>query len=195
MLLFGHVGITTGVVWGWDKYLRHKIPFAKKTTETSISIATAIDYRLVIIGSMLPDIIDKPIGHWLFADTFNNFGRIFAHSLLFFFILLSIGLYRYHRSGKTGVLLLTLCSGFHLLLDSMWHYTQTLFWPLKGWGFPHDENTNLWEWLSALNEGVKSVPLIYISETIGVLILVFLTFKLWKNKRLLHFIKTGNIHD
>ncbi len=195
MLLFGHVGITSGVVWGWDKYLRHKIPFAKKTTEASASIAGSIDYRLVVIGSMLPDIIDKPIGHLIFADALSNYGRIYAHSMLFFAILLVVGLYRYHHSGKLGFLILSLCSGFHLILDKMWYFTQTLFWPLKGWGFPESDFVDLFDWISSLNEGFKTNPQIYISETIGSIIILFIALKLFKNNRLLSFIKTGHIHE
>ena len=36
------------------------------------SVMGRIDYRLVVIGSMLPDIIDKPVGSLLFRDIFSK---------------------------------------------------------------------------------------------------------------------------
>jgi hypothetical protein len=36
------------------------------------------DIRLLILGSLLPDLIDKPLGHIILPE--NN-GRIFAHTL------------------------------------------------------------------------------------------------------------------
>ncbi|MFP3975182.1 MAG: hypothetical protein ACLFVK_03050, partial [Dehalococcoidia bacterium] len=67
------------------------------------AIARVIDYRIALIGSMLPDIIDKPLGIYIFTETFSN-GRIYAHTLLFFLVLLLIGLFRYIRSGGIGFL-------------------------------------------------------------------------------------------
>jgi hypothetical protein len=72
MLLFGHIGITLGVAWLIESKLKVKM-----------------DYRLIIIGSLLPDIIDKPVGMILLP--LNN-GRVFGHTLLFILILLLIGL-------------------------------------------------------------------------------------------------------
>jgi len=48
MLLFGHLGITLGVFIG----LRILIPRLK----------SLIDLRYLVIGALLPDLIDKPIG-------------------------------------------------------------------------------------------------------------------------------------
>ena len=77
MLLFGHIGITLGIAWFIESKLRVKI-----------------DYKLIIIGSLLPDIIDKPVGMILLP--LEN-GRVFGHTLLFVLILLLIGL-KYRKS-------------------------------------------------------------------------------------------------
>lgn len=72
MIFFGHLGITTGIVNCCEKIL-HK----DKGLKNKISI----DYRFVMLGSILPDMIDKPIGAFLFRNTFHN-SRIFAHTLI-----------------------------------------------------------------------------------------------------------------
>ncbi len=142
---------------------------------------------------MLPDIIDKPVGHLFFADTFDNNGRIFAHTLLFFLLLLIYGLFRFFRYGKNGVLVLALCSGFHLILDKMWLNTTTLFWPLKGWTFPETDLIDLEDWLSLIQETAQTEPVVYISETIGLVILLAVALTLWKNKKMLLFLKRGTV--
>ena len=37
---------------------------------------------LAALGAILPDLVDKPLGHLLLQETLDN-GRIFGHSLLF----------------------------------------------------------------------------------------------------------------
>lgn len=78
MLLFGHIGITLGIAWFAESKLKVKM-----------------DYKLIIIGSLLPDIIDKPAGMILLP--LEN-GRVFGHTLLFILLLLIIGL-KYRKSS------------------------------------------------------------------------------------------------
>lgn len=84
-----------------------------------------------VIGAILPDLIDKPLGYIFFADVFGN-GRIFMHSLLVFSILLIIGLliwkYLAHPAGLAvafGVL-------SHQILDLMWKDPTAWYFPLFG---------------------------------------------------------------
>ncbi len=195
MLLFAHTGITLGLVLAWDKGLGRPFPslLKKVTPEKITAVAQSIDYRLVLAGSMLPDIIDKPIGHLFFAETLDNNGRIFAHTLLFFLLLLMYGLFRFFKYGKNGFLVVALCSGFHLILDEMWFNTTTLFWPLRGWDFPDSDLADLEDWLSLVRETAQTEPVVYISETIGLVILLTFAFKLWKNEKMLHFLKRGTV--
>ena len=125
MLLFGHIGVTFGVFFG----LAFFIP----------QLRTIIDPTYLVIGSLLPDLIDKPLGLVIFPSTIAN-GRMIAHTLLFSFTLFLIGLYLYDKSGDIKVLTLASCSIFHLMEDQMWASPRTLFWPLFGWHFhknPH----------------------------------------------------------
>jgi len=172
---------------GLDKALPKRGPFLSQLG----AVTGAIDYRLALLGSMLPDIIDKPMGHYFLADTFNN-GRIFAHTLLFFLLLLSIGLYRLWRGGRTGFIILALCSGGHLILDEMWRIPQTLFWPLHGWAFPKSPQiTDWWQVLSRWFHGLETNPATYIPEIIGLVILLPIGLVLLRSGRLFQFLRCG----
>ena len=150
-----------------------------------------IDWRLVILGSLLPDIIDKPLGTIILSDTFSN-GRILAHTLLFSLILLSLGILLYYKNEMTGVLVVALCSMVHLVLDSMWRTPQTLFWPFKGWTFPKADIHN---WIPEIIESAQTNPSTFIPEIIGISIIVSFLLYLLLNNRVLSFIKTGRIAD
>jgi membrane-bound metal-dependent hydrolase YbcI (DUF457 family) len=120
MLLFGHIGVTLGIFFG----LAFFIP----------QLRTIINPTYLIIGSLLPDLIDKPLGVIIFSSTIAN-GRTIAHTFLFSFTLLLTGLYLYDNRGDIKVLTLATGSIFHLIEDQMWVSPRTLFWPLLGWRF------------------------------------------------------------
>lgn len=176
MIFFGHIGPTTALIKVYDK-LTEKI-------DKSI-----IDYRFVIIGSDLPDLIDKPIGAFLFRKEFHN-SRLFAHSLTFSGILIFIGLIfmikKRKRSNKA--FLLGIGSFIHQLLDSMWLYKATFFWPFLGWKFPTRPEGN-WE-MEGLQRLLKD-PSYQIAEVGGFIIVMYFVIKLVKNKSVKKFLKTG----
>ncbi|MDY0387766.1 MAG: metal-dependent hydrolase [Methanolobus sp.] len=120
MLPFAHIGITLALFY----IIARAFP----------KIRPHINYWYVLIGSMLPDIIDKPIGRFLFEDVFAS-GRIFAHTLLFVVVLSIVGYYLFRKRADAKVLMLAGGSLVHLVLDSMWKSPRTLFWPLMGWDF------------------------------------------------------------
>jgi len=157
MLLFGHIGITLGIAWLTDAQL----------TKT---FKMKVDYRLMLLGSLLPDIIDKPVGMVLLP--LNN-GRIFGHTLLFILIFFLVGL-KYRKSS-----FLAFASLLHLFEDEMWNEPETLFWPLLGFEFPAKEYTSLYEYLGRIiSEYRPSLSHVFISEVIGLaVILAFLVKK------------------
>ncbi len=121
MFLFGHLGITLGIA-----VLLFRVLKIEPNREL---------YGAVLVGAILPDLIDKPIGEILLADSLSN-GRIFAHTLLFALILLLIGLYVYKRHGELWGLLLGGAALLHLCEDQMWLIPETLLYPLFGLAFP-----------------------------------------------------------
>jgi membrane-bound metal-dependent hydrolase YbcI (DUF457 family) len=102
-------------------------------------LQTIIDPTYVVIGSLLPDLIDKPLGIIIYSSTIAN-GRTIAHTLLFSFTLFLAGLYFYDKRGDTKVLAIASCSIFHLMEDQMWASPRTLFWPFLGLRFRKNPN-------------------------------------------------------
>jgi membrane-bound metal-dependent hydrolase YbcI (DUF457 family) len=92
------------------------------------------DRRLIaagLVAGILPDLVDKPLGHLLFASTLDN-GRLVAHSLGFLLVLLVAG--SVLLRGRRPVLALVLALGVlsHQLLDAMWRDPVAWFFPFLG---------------------------------------------------------------
>lgn len=121
MLLFGHIGVTIGIFF----LLGLAFP----------AIRPYIKYEYVALGSLLPDLIDKPVGRLLLADSIAN-GRIFAHTLIFILVLLMVSWYLYKSREEMRMLIISGASFCHLIEDEMWRHLATLLWPLYGWTFP-----------------------------------------------------------
>ncbi len=94
------------------------------------------DSRLIpacALGSILPDLVDKPVGLLLFPEIFGT-GRIFGHALLVIGLVLFIGILVYTKYPRTGILVLALVSGIftHQVLDAMWLQPANWYWPALG---------------------------------------------------------------
>lgn len=148
-----------------------------------------VDIRLLFIGALLPDIIDKPLGHLFFRETLSN-GRIFAHTLLFFMIIALIGLYLYRNRSQLWLLVITFGTLVHLVLDQMWQEHQTLLWPVFGFAFPRGDIT---DWIQNTLKTLLSNPAVYIPELIGAGIIIWFAWFLLRRKKVLAFITRGEI--
>jgi membrane-bound metal-dependent hydrolase YbcI (DUF457 family) len=163
MLPFAHIGITLALF-----YIAARA-FPK--------IKAHINYWYVIIGAMLPDIIDKLIGRVLFEDIFAS-GRIFAHTLLFVVVLSISGYYLFSRRRDSRVLILAGGSFVHIVLDSMWKNPQTLFWPLMGLGFGRGtEYGSFWTYLAVVYRnlgeiGNPEVLSMFMGEILGLAVII-----------------------
>jgi hypothetical protein len=142
----------------------------------------------VLVGSLLPDIIDKPIGITLLGN-----GRAFGHTLLFNFILISIGIWLYYKRRRSGFLIFSLCSAGHLILDEMWHNSVSLFWPFYG-HFVTSEARSFTGWLMETMQRVPEMRLhILVAEIVGAVILICFLRELIMKRGILAFIKTGEV--
>ncbi|MDP2216447.1 MAG: metal-dependent hydrolase [Methanolobus sp.] len=163
MLPFAHIGIAIAL------FYIASLAFPK--------VRPHIDYRYVIVGSMLPDIIDKTVGMILFADTFAN-GRIFAHALLFVVVLGAAGYYFYTRKGDHRLLTLAAGSLIHQLLDSMWKTPVTFLWPLLGWEFKRlEEYGSFWQFLQGVyghlgDIGNPQMLSLFMTELLGLAVIM-----------------------
>lgn len=95
-----------------------------------------MDLRVLVLGGILPDLIDKPIGSILFTDYFQT-GRIYAHTLLFAVgVLFTVMAFtRRGSAGRKRWMALPIGVFLHLLLD-MPLDAETLWWPMLGFEFP-----------------------------------------------------------
>lgn len=131
----------------------------------------------LIVGSLLPDIVDKPI---LLLGLGN--GRQISHNLLFILICFLFCYIITKRNLKISLPFLIGMS-FHLLLDLPY---VPLFYPFIPYNFTRIEEP-LTFWFSALFTN----PIIIITEVIGIIILLFilLTNRLYHLKDIINYLK------
>lgn len=213
MLVFGHAGITLGtavLLTGAVANSRFSKAMEKEVAEpcqhssqvvptmsdspsckTSwlISLTGYIDIRLLLIASLLPDIIDKPLGCFFFRETFTN-GRIFCHTLLFLILITAAGFYLYKHHSKTWLLTLSFGTLTHLIFDQMWRTPQTLLWPLYGLTFGKIDITNL---IPKMLYALITDPEVYVPELVGAAIITWFAWILLRERKTLFFIKYGRI--
>lgn len=175
MIFFGHIGITLLPV-----FLIFTFLFKEK-----------IDYRFLVIGAILPDLIDKPIGHYLFYSTFHN-GRIFAHTVLFIILLTMLAVYVERKYRFMGISIIALGAIFHIAEDQIWNTPVTALWPLLGGEFP---KLDLQDYAGYIWDVLLHDPNAYVPEIIGLTIIAgfIWRFGLYRPERVKVFLKTGRL--
>ena len=189
MLIFALTGLTLGAAAIFaDAVKNHRLTVYSRTSRFA-TLSTYLDIRLLLLGSILPDIIDKPIGLLFLRDTLSS-GRIYAHTLLFFVLITLAGFLIYMFQHKTWMLILSVGTLTHLMMDEIWTTRKTLFWPFLGLDFDRIEVTS---WISNILEALRNYPQVYIPEFIGFIILIWFGLMLIYRKQMLAFIKHGKI--
>ncbi|MCL6479112.1 MAG: metal-dependent hydrolase [Peptococcaceae bacterium] len=182
MLILAHVGITAGLARAVENIVNrvnrgnHGFKF---------------DYRLIVLGSMLPDIIDKPLGGVVLREMLGN-GRIYSHTLLFSLFLLGAGMFLRRKSRRSLCLALAGGGLAHQVLDGMWLQPETFLWPAYGWGFPKESSA---EWLRRWVESLQTDPMVYVPEIIGGLIILYFAADLIFRVKAKEFVQTGRLGD
>jgi len=158
-----------------------------------LKLGGRIDLRVLLVGSMLPDIIDKPLGQIILRHSVNS-GRILGHILSFLLIITLVGLYLYHSRNRLWMLILSLGTFVHLILDEMWLEPQTLLWPLYGWTFPRFDLT-ISEWTQGMLRALFSDPAVYVSEAIGLTVLIWFGVTLLRRGAFRTFLRQGRMYN
>lgn len=139
MYALGHLGIGLGLAW--LAATRRRDP---------------VDFRLVLLGTVLPDLIDKPLAALLGLE-----GRLWAHTLLFL-----VGLALLSRLPSLRPLLwLAFGVGTHLVLDQIWWQPVVVLWPAFG-PFPPGAPS-----LEGLLDVLLHDPIVQAGEVIGSIVL------------------------
>jgi membrane-bound metal-dependent hydrolase YbcI (DUF457 family) len=189
MLLFGHAGITLGAATVLAGTVGMKGGRGLNRTSWFTALTRYVDIRVLVVGSLLPDIIDKPLGHFFLRDTLNN-GRIYAHTLLFLLLIVAAGLFVYKRYHRMWLLTLAAGTLTHLILDGMWNAPATLLWPLMGSTFGKVEMES---WVSSIFQALISDPLTLAFEVIGLAIVLWFGVTLIYSKKVGVFIRSGKV--
>ena len=169
-MLFWHLGMTCAIVF-----------FALG--------ARRIDYRVVLLGAIVPDLIDKPLGRIFFPEYFQT-GRLFGHTLLMAtFLLLGIQLTLRGATARRWFIL-PICMLIHQVLDGMWNDPITWFWPLFGTEFPPDPAPGHWL-------GLLTSPWQLAGEVVGLAVLVYLgrAYQLQDPALRSRFLRRGELID
>lgn len=95
-----------------------------------------VDVRFLLLGAVLPDLIDLPIGTFLHGDRYAT-GELWSHSLVLPSLYMAVVVLATRR-GRHRRALMAVGVGwlFHLLLDGMWVDRDVFLWPLFGWEIP-----------------------------------------------------------
>jgi len=147
------------------------------------------DYRLIALVTVLPDLIDKPLAWFVFPDA--NAALFFGHSLLLHGL---VWFFAWATGHFRSWLVYLLAFSSHLLADRMWGFTQTLLWPLRGWGWHQWQHVSTpQEMLNAYLEIIVQEPILLVLEALGLLLLTWFIVdrKLMYPPRLLEFLRTG----
>ena len=204
MLVLGHAGITLGVavlISGAANTTCSRLSMREQATALPPKnlpnhssswltyLAERIDIRLLLVASLLPDIIDKPLGYLFFRESISN-GRTIGHTFLFLIIITLAGFLLYYYSKRTWLLVISFGIFIHLVLDQMWMTPKTLLWPLLGFTFEKHDISN---YIPGLIDSLTTKPQVYVPEIAGGLILLWFAWEIIKRRRLLFFVRHGRI--
>jgi inner membrane protein len=152
-------------------------------------LSRVVDIRLFVIASLLPDIIDKPLGLWLLPHTLAT-GRSYAHTLLFFLLILLVGTILLAIRRCTWLLLISAAVFIHLMLDAMWNTPITFYWPLYGASFPSEPTG---DFIGRMLTELVNVPAVWIGDLIGLLIMAWLLYLALVHNKLGLLLRTGRL--
>jgi hypothetical protein len=149
-----------------------------------------VDYRIVAVASLLPDLIDKPVGRIIFKSRYES-GRIYAHTLLLNLALFCV-LFFMRGRGKRTFVLVPISSLLHLAEDGVFSTPKLFWWPLFGTGFPRDPQGGVLSFLNPLNH-----PWMIVQEAVGLAAVLWLlaSHEMLTAQGIRTFIRTGHLES
>lgn len=136
----------------------------------------AVDHRLVVVGALVPDLIDLPLG-----------GAKAAHAVVFPVVVMTVVMLatRGRRLARRSFVMLSVGIFLHLVFDGVVDDSEVFWWPFTGVSFTGAEVPSVargWGWNLVL-------------ETIGAALCVWLwrTWGLADSERRRRFLRSGRI--
>lgn len=171
MMIFGHLGIAMGIVKACDYVI-------SRITNRDLKI----NYKIVAIGALLPDLIDKPIVELLYGLK-NHDSHIFAHAEAFSAMMIVVGMIVLLIMKNNVLLLLGIPTLLHQLLDKGIFLFDVSSSPmlirratnaLQHMGFSNDIVSKFFDSNTYFSDVILylMVPYVFIAEILGVLILL-----------------------
>lgn len=148
-----------------------------------------VDYRVVVVASLLPDIVDKPLAN-LLIGSYAYESRAFGHSALFLSGIAVLFLFHWLWSRRSWVVPVLLGTLLHDLFDDMWTQPGVFFWPLLGWQFPKPTE---FAWQGLISLGGYKVHLLDFYDNVSVLILLCFFMKIALKGKLREFVRRGRL--
>lgn len=137
---------------------------------------TAIDYRLIVAGVLVPDLIDAALG-----------GARILHTLAASVFMLSAVMVatRGRRAARRRLLAVPIGTFLHLVLDAMWTSTTVFWWPFFGLSFEGAQLPSL----------SRPPAVVMAQELVGLLALIWWwrRFRLHDPSRRQIFVRTGRL--
>jgi len=162
---------------------------ALSVAQDQFGVAEDADYRLVALAAMGSDLIDKPLAALYFYKHYKS-AVLFAHTLLAYLAVLALVVWTFPRNTVYGLAFLG-----HALLDRIWFFYDTFYWPFRGWRF------HVWRKQGSEQEKISNAywyaftrrPELLVWEVGGLLAFAYLVWRhrLYKPGNLLRFILTG----
>lgn len=150
-----------------------------------------VDYRLLAVAATGPDLIDKPLAALYFYRRYRA-AVLFAHTMLVHLLVLGVAVWR-----RPAWWPYALAFNGHALLDRLWLFHDTWYWPFRGWRFhvwgkagSEQPKIGLAYWYAFTRR-----PELWIWEVGGVLAGLWFIWhhRLYRRERLLHLLRTGRL--
>ncbi len=152
-----------------------------------------VDVRYLLLGAVLPDLIDLPLGTFLLAGVFST-SELWFHSLTIASLYMAMVLLLTRR-GRRRRAFMALGVGWllHLLIDGMWTNPEILFWPFFGPDLPAGSSPY---WALAWDRALSD-PWRWVKEVLGLAYLAWLWFAVGLNiaERRRQVVGTGRLPE
>jgi len=152
-----------------------------------------VDLRLLVLAAWGPDLIDKPLATLYFYRRFKS-AVLFAHTLLVHTLVILAT-----ARKAPGAWPYTLAFAGHALLDRLWFFPNTFYWPFLGWEF------HVWGKQGSEQEDIKLAywyaftrrPELWAWELGGIAAGLWFAYRnrLYQPRRLWHVLRSGRLPE